>query len=187
MATQAPTRRRFTVDDYHRMGETGILSKDDRVELIDGEIVQMTPIGGRHAACVNELNRLLVLAAGEDAVVSPQNSVRLGEFYEPQPDLMVIRPRAAYREGELPGPADVLLLIEISDTSLSYDRGVKLPIYARSGIPEVWIVDLAGRALERHTDPSEAGFAAVERVEGSATLESLAWPGLVLSPDALLG
>ena len=128
---QQLTRWRFTVHDYHRMGEAGILQEDDRVELIEGELVQMTAIGTRHFSCVNRLNRLLVMNVRDEAVVSVQNPVRLNEYTEPQPDATVIRPRD-YRES-LPMPEDVLLLIEVSDTTLAYDRGVKLPLYARSG------------------------------------------------------
>ncbi len=187
MATETPTRRRFTVDDYHRMGETGILSEDDRVELIDGEIVEMTPIGGLHAACVNELTRILVTAVGRDAIVSVQNPVRLDELHEPQPDLAVLKHREDYRHGRLPRPVDVLLLVEVADTSLPYDRRVKLPLYARARIPEVWVVDLGGAVLERYAEPREEGFAATERARGSQRLGSSAWPGLSLSVDALIG
>jgi Uma2 family endonuclease len=125
---QEVVRRRFTVHDYHRMGEAGILHEDDRVELIEGEIVEMAAIGTRHFACVNQLNRLLVRSAGDVAIVSVQNPVRLDEHTEPQPDLTVLRVRNC-RES-LPFPEDVLLLIEVSYTTLTYDRGVKLPLYA---------------------------------------------------------
>lgn len=186
MATETPTRRRFTVHDYHRMGESGILSEDDRVELIDGEIVQMTPIGGRHAACVNELTQILVGAADQHTVVSVQNPVRLDDFHEPQPDLAVLRRREDYRSGRLPGPGDVVLLIEVADTTLRYDRSVKLPLYAQAGIAEVWLVDVAGGILERHAEPGGGRFAAVQRAEGDQILHSTAWPGLALGPHALL-
>jgi Uma2 family endonuclease len=138
--THEVTRRRFTVHDYHRMGEAGILHEDDRVELIEGEIVEMAAIGTRHFSCVNGLTRLLVRGVGDEAIVSVQNPVRLDEHNEPQPDLTVLRVRD-YRES-LPVPEDVLLLIEVSDTTLRYDRGVKLPLYARAGIREVCILDL---------------------------------------------
>src|SRR5215204_7706797 len=134
------------------MGEAGILHEDDRVELIEGEIVEMAAIGTRHFSCVNRLTRMLVMGVGDAAVVSVQNPVRLNEHTEPQPDITVIRPRD-YTES-LPLPEDVLLLIEVSDTTLVYDRKVKLPLYARAGIREVWIVDLAGEVIERHTGPS---------------------------------
>src|SRR5215210_4225582 len=149
---QQVTRRRFTVHDYHRMGEAGILHEDDRVELIEGEIVEMAAIGTRHFSCVNGLTRLLIRSVGDEAIVSVQNPVRLNDHTEPQPDLTVIRERD-YRES-LPMPEDVLLLIEVSDTTLRYDRNLKLPLYARAGILEVWIVDLSGDLLERPSDPS---------------------------------
>ncbi len=179
-------RRRFTVEEYHKMAESGILHEDDRVELIDGEIVQMNPIGSRHAMSVIRLTQLLVPLAGEEAFVSPQNPVRLGEYGEPQPDLALIRARDYARS--LPSPEDVLLLIEVSDTTLRYDREVKLPLYARSGIPEIWIVDLAGETIERHNEPSEAGgYRRTERSRRGEMLGSEALPGLTLPVDAVLG
>jgi Uma2 family endonuclease len=181
---QEVTRRRFTVHDFHRMGEAGILHEDDRVELIEGEIVEMAAIGTRHFACVNALNRLLVRGVGDEAIVSVQNPVRLDEHTEPQPDLTVLRTRD-YRRS-LPGPGDVLLLIEVSDTTLSYDRGVKLPLYARAGIPEVWVVDLASEIVERHTDPSGDGYRHVEQARRGGKIESATLPELALNIDAVL-
>ena len=178
-------RWRFTVDDYHRMGEVGILHEDDRVELIEGELVDMTPIGGRHAACVRELNRLLGKRVGDEMRVDVQNPIRLGEHSEPQPDLAVIRART-YGE-RLPGPEDVLLLIEVSDTTLAYDRNVKLPLYARAGIGEVWILNLPAGTVERHTDPSGNGYASPKLAQRGETLESVALPDLALSVDDVLG
>ncbi len=178
-------RRRFTVHDYHRMGEAGILHEDDRVELIEGELVEMTAIGTRHFSCVNWLNRLLVMNVGDEAIVSVQNPVRLNEYNEPQPDLTVIRPRD-YRES-LPQPEDVLLLIEVSDTTLAYDHGVKLPLYARAGIREVWIVDLPGETIERYTDPLEEGYRGADLLRRGQTLKSLSLPGLTPSVDEVLG
>ena len=177
-------RRRFTVHDYHRMGEAGILHEDDRVELIEGEIVEMTAIGTRHFSCVNGLTRLLVMSVGDEAIISVQNPVRLNEYTELQPDLAVIRPRD-YRES-LPEPDDVLLLIEVSDTTLPYDRGVKLPLYARAGIREVWIVDLPGETIERYTAPSANGYRRVEQMRRGQTLESTSLPGLAPSVDEVL-
>jgi Uma2 family endonuclease len=183
--TQEVTRRRFTVHEYHRMGEAGILHEDDRVELIEGEIVEMAAIGTRHFSCVNGLTRLLVRGVGDAAIVSVQNPVRLDERTEPQPDLTVLRVRD-YRES-LPGPEDVLLLIEVSDTTLPYDRGVKLPLYARAGIREVWIVDLAGETIERHTDSSGDGYRSLEQTRRGETIESVALPELAFPVDAVLG
>jgi Uma2 family endonuclease len=182
---QEIVRRRFTVHDYHRMGEAGILHEDDRVELIEGEIVEMAAIGTRHFVCVNQLNRLLVRGVGDEAIVSVQNPVRLDEHTEPQPDLTVLRVRD-YRES-LPMPGDVLLLIEVSDTTLAYDRGVKLPLYARAGILEVWIVDLAGEVIERHTGPSADGYRSFERARRGKKIESAVLPGLAFLADAVFG
>jgi len=167
------------------MGEAGILHEDDRVELIEGELVEMTAIGTRHFSCVNRLNRLLVMNVGDEAIVSVQNPVRLNEHTEPQPDLTVIRPRD-YRLS-LPGPEDVLLLIEVSDTTLAYDRGVKLPLYARAGIKEVWIIDLPGETIERYTDPLEESYRRADRLRRGQRLESISLPGPTPSVDEVLG
>ncbi len=187
MQTKTPeiTRRRFTVYDYHRMAEAGILHEDDRVELIEGEIVEMTAIGTRHFTCVNTLTRLLVSLAGNEAIVSVQNPVRLDGQTEPQTDLAIIRARD-YRRS-LPGPEDVLLLIEVSDTTLAYDRDVKLPLYARAGIPEGWIVDLSNGVVERHTNPSGDIYRHVEKVRRGQEISSAALPGLAVVTNAILG
>jgi Uma2 family endonuclease len=166
------------------MGEAGILHEDDRVELIEGEIVEMAAIGTRHFACVNGLTRLLVRGVGDAAIVSVQNPVRLDEHTEPQPDLTALRVRD-YRES-LPMPGNVLLLIEVSDTTLAYDRGVKLPLYARAGIREVWIVDLTGDVIERYTDPSGDGYRSSKWVRRGETLAPLSLPELTLRVDNVL-
>jgi len=178
-------RRRFTVEEYHKMAEAGILGEDDRVELIDGEIIQMNPIGSRHAACVRELVWFLSGQLGDEFRLDVQNPVRLDGGLEPQPDLMVLRVRD-YRES-LPGPEDVLLLIEVSDTTLRYDREVKLPLYARSGIGEVWIADLAGETIERHNEPSGGGYRRTKKLRRGESLPSEAVQGLALRVDDVLG
>jgi Uma2 family endonuclease len=155
-------RRRFTVDDYHRMGEAGILSKEDRVELIDGEVVAMSPIGPRHSACVSRANQALVLATGGRAIVQPQGAVRLDRFNEPQPDLMLLRPRADFYASRHPGPADVLLVIEIADSSLRYDRMVKAKLYAQWGVPEYWLADLKSNVLWRYSHPVDGAYRDLE-------------------------
>lgn len=182
---QEVTRRLFTVHDYHRMAEAGILHEDDRVELIEGELVEMAAIGSRHFTCVNTLNHFLVREIDGEAIVSVQNPVRLDERSEPEPDLTVLRARD-YRDS-LPGPEDVLFLIEVSDTTLSYDRNVKLPLYARSGISEVWIVDLAGETVERHTGPSGEIYRHLERSRRGETLASSILPELVFDVNSVLG
>jgi Uma2 family endonuclease len=151
-------RRRFTVDDYYAMAHAGILHEDDRVELIEGEIIEMASIGSRHAACVDRLNRILVRQAGEDAVVRVQNPVRLSDLSEPQPDLALLRPRTDFYAERHPLPPDTILIIEVADSTLGYDRGIKVPLYGRTGIPELWIVNLDERVVELFADPGEGRF-----------------------------
>jgi Uma2 family endonuclease len=182
---QQVTRWRFTVRDYHRMGEAGILHEDDRVELIEGEIVEMAAIGTRHFSCVNRLTRMLVMGVGDAAVISVQNPVRLNEHTEPQPDITVIRPRD-YTES-LPFPEDVLLLIEVSDITLAYDRNVKLPLYARACIGEVWIVNLAAKTIEQYTDHSGDGYRRVDHKRGGHMLRPAPLPELTPTVDEILG
>jgi hypothetical protein len=179
-------RRRFTREEYHRMAEAGILHENDRVELIEGEIVQMTPIGRRHAACVAELTRLLVPLVGQRALVWPQNPITLPHETEPQPDIVLLRPRADRYLQDDARPADVLLLVEVSDTSQRYDRLVKLPLYGRAGVPEVWIVDLPDEVIEIHRRPSRRGYAQVERVGRGGVVAPAALPDIVLPVDAIL-
>ncbi len=156
------TRHRLNVDDYYRMAEAGILGAGDRVELIDGELIDMAPIGQDYMASVNGLAQALFLACGDRVIVSIQNPARLDEFNEPQPDATLFRPRADnYRTGARPGPADILLVAEVADTSLRYDRAVKLPLYARAGIGEVWIIDLRRRVVDVHRAPEGDGYATV--------------------------
>ena len=149
-----PTRHKLDVDAYHHMGEAGIFGHEARIELIDGDLIDMAPIGQAHAGIVNRLNQAFVIACRDRAIVSPQNPVRLNRYSEPQPDLAILKPRPDfYTTGEPPGPADVLLLVEVADTSLRFDQTTKLPLYARAGIPELWIVDLKRRVLQSYRMP----------------------------------
>lgn len=186
MATQV-TRRHFTVDDYERMGRAGILTEDDRVELIAGEIVEMSPIGSAHAASVNRLVRLLVSTIGDAALVSARNPIAIPPLSEPQPDLAVLRPRDDdYARGH-PTPADVLLLVEVAESSLAYDRNVKLPLYAAAGVPEVWLVDLTNQRIERHSAPHEGAYRVVSQARRGESLTSATLPQLTIAVDAVLG
>ncbi len=172
-------RKRFTVHDYHRMAEVGIFDGDQRVELIDGEIVQMAARGAKHASYVNRLTLYAVTELGRTHIVSIQNSVRLADFHEPTPDLMVLRLRDDY-DDHLPTAADVLLLIEVSDSTLRYDRKVKLPLYAQAGIPEVWIVDVNGQRLTRYSQPSGDSYQLVRRAKRGQVLASTTIPEFML-------
>ncbi len=171
----AAPRRLLTVDEYHQMGEAGILTEDDRVELIEGELVAMAPIGSEHIAATNSLNRLLVLAVGDRGIVSVGNPVRLNRHSEPQPDFSVLKPRDDYRK-TLPRPEDTLLAVEVANTSLDYDRKVKLALYSRSGIPEVWIVNLAANEVEVYRSPVADNYTVVARAGLAATLTIAAIP-----------
>ena len=158
-AAIVPVRHKLNVHDYHRMADAGIFDACDRIELIDGDLIDMAPIGQGHAAIVNGLNEALVVACAGRAIVSPQNPVRLDPSSEPQPDLAVLRRRADfYASGERPGPDDILLLVEVADSSLRFDQTVKLPLYARAGIAELWIVDLKRRILTAYRNPAGDGY-----------------------------
>lgn len=151
-------RHRLTVRDYQRMGEAGIFHEDERTELIEGEIVDMAPIGAGHASSVKRLANILKLAVGDGAIVSVQDPIVLGKHSAPQPDIALLRPRADYYATAHPQAEDVLLIIEVADSSLAYDRDIKLPLYAQHGIPEVWLVDLTARQLTIHQQPAAAGY-----------------------------
>jgi Uma2 family endonuclease len=181
------TRHRFTLDEYHRMAEAGILNEDDRVELIRGEIVQMTPIGSRHASCVAGLMDVLVGNLRGLAVLWPQNPLTIMPDSEPQPDVILLRYRDDFYRDALPGPEDVVLLIEVADSSLRCDRRLKAPLYAEAGVQDYWIVDLEGGAVEVYRDPSGDGFQSVERIGITATLSPLAFPDFQITPTSILG
>ena len=177
----AAARRLFTREEYHRMGEVGILKPTDRVELIRGEIVTMSPIGRRHHAFVDNLNQLLVVRLAGRAIVSVQNPVVLAADTEPQPDLAVYRRRTVpYKEREAYAE-DVLLLIEVAESSLAYDRSTKLRLYATAGIPEYWVVDCPAESIEVHRTPDAAGYRDVSRVAGGATVTLQAFPDVALT------
>src|SRR5215831_4037494 len=148
------SKRLFTVDVYHRMGETGILGPEDRVELIDGEIIRMSPIGTRHAACVNRAATFFFEAFGRRVVLGPQDPVQLTNWTEPQPDILVLKPRKDFYSGKRVTAEDVLFVVEVADSTLRYDCDVKVPRFAAAGIPEVWIEDLQNNVLLVYRHPS---------------------------------
>jgi Uma2 family endonuclease len=157
-------RRPFTVAEYRRMAQAGIFTEDDRVELLGGEVAQMTPIGSRHAACVTRLNHLFVVRLQGRAQVNVQNPIHLSERSEPQPDIALLRPRSDFYAPAHPGPADVILLVEVAETSSDVDRTVKVPLYARAGIPEVWLVTLAEDGVEVYRRPTAEGYQELQSV-----------------------
>ena len=186
---QAPwvKRHKLDVHGYYRMGEAGIFTDGERVELIEGEIIDMAPIGSEHSAAVSSLIMGLAASVAGRALVWAQNPLRLSDTNEPQPDFMLLTPRAdGYRNGH-PTPADVLLLIEVSQTSLSYDRKVKLPLYARHGVPEVWIVNIGESVVEVYRDPKDDAYQTITHATRGDTLEPAALPGLRIAVDGVIG
>jgi Uma2 family endonuclease len=169
------------------MVECGVLSEDDRVELLDGQVIPMTPIGSPHAGCVNRLNRMLARALGDRATIAVQNPAVLDDWSEPQPDVTVLKPRADGYAARHPGPADVLLLIEVADSSVERDRDVKIPLYAAAGVPEVWLVNLPAAHIHVHRDPSTAGYLSLRIAGRGDAVTPLHCPDIVLSVDDILG
>jgi Uma2 family endonuclease len=170
-----PTQRLITVEEYYRMAEIGLLKPDSRVELIEGAIIDMAPIGPRHNSALYKLTRWFTLAVGEQAIVGVGSSIRLSNITEPQPDLLLLKPRADFYSSRIATTEDTLLVVEVSDTTLSYDRKVKVPLYARYGVPEVWIVDVEGSCL--HCFRARAN-AAYNETRTTASPGVIAVPGL---------
>ena len=176
---------RFTVAEYYRIAEAGLFKRDARIELIRGEIIDMAAIGSPHFGMVNRLTRMLGLAVGAQGIVHVQNPVRLGDSSEPEPDVTILKPRADDYEDGAPGPDDVLLLIEVADTSLDYDRAIKAPLYAESGIQEYWIVNVRDRIVEVYRQPVDGHHAEMRQVR-TGMLDILSLPGVALSATELL-
>jgi Uma2 family endonuclease len=183
----AVQRKLFSVDEYHRMAEAAVFGEDDRVELIAGEVVEMSPIGSRHAACVRRLVDLISRQLPPDVLLDVQNPLRLDDRSEPLPDLMLLRRTGDYYAGSPPTGRDLLLLIEVADTSSEYDHRIKLPLYARSGVAEVWIVDLVAASIAVHRDPSGGRYRDVSHHAGDEGIAPGALPGLVLAVADVLG
>lgn len=182
-ATGLVTPHRFTRKDYHRMAEAGILGAHDRVELICGTIIDISPIGNRHRVCVNRLNMWLAPRLQGRAIVQVQGSVPLADDGEPEPDITVMRWRDDFYEDLPPAAADVLLIIEVADSSLRYDREIKARLYAEAQVPEYWLWDLNGRAITLHREPGPEGYGSVATVSGREPLVPLAFPDLTLVPE----
>lgn len=180
---EAVSRYRFTVEEFHKMGEAGIFHEDDRVELIDGEVLKMSPIGWRHIWCVNALNTVSTRFAQGRYVVSVQNPIFFDDSEEPQPDLALLQNPPT---GRLPGLEETLLVVEVADTSLTYDRTVKLPRYAEAGIPETWLVDLNVDRIEVHSEPDPGGYRKTTRYARADRVESATIPGLAFDMDEVL-
>jgi len=184
MATEV-SKRLFTVHDYHRMAEAGILCKDDRVELIHGEVLAMSPIGPPHSAAVLRPNHLLSRLVGDRALVGVQGSIRLDEYNEPQPDIYLLRPEDFYASGHA-GARDLFLIIEIADSSLEYDKDLKLRLYAETGVPEYWVADIRNNRLIAYSELREDNYSVVRELGRGATLSPRLLSECTVPVDALL-
>ena len=170
--TIALNKRLLTTEEYHKMGEVGILGEDDRIELIYGEIIEMSPIGSGHAGCINRINALFTELLGREVIVSIQNPLHLDDRSEPEPDLVLLRPSPHFYADHHPGPQDVFLVIEVADTSLEYDRNLKIPLYANAGIPEYWIVNLQQSGIEVYLDPKEDTYGIKRTITAADNIHS---------------
>jgi Uma2 family endonuclease len=180
------TKHRFTVTDYYRMAETGVLRPGARVELLNGEIIDMSPIGPFHGGVSKYLNQLFTAAAKGRWVTAVQDPVRLDDHSEPQPDLMLLKPLPDFYRKRHPHPEDVYLLVEVSDTTLAADRGEKLPAYGRAGIKEVWIVNLTEQTIEIYREPHFTGYGSKTVLRAGDNAQPLAFPDVSVNVTELL-
>ena len=177
----------FSVSEYERMGQIGVFAEDAHIELIEGEIVEMSPVGSRHAACVKLLSRTLNRQVGDEAIVSTQDPIQLGEYSEPQPDVALLRFREDFYRNAHPTPSDVLLVIEVAETTVEYDRNTKVLLYAGAGIPEALIFNLPDEQLEYYADPEGGIYRTTRILKRGEHLESSRLSGVTFDVDAVLG
>jgi Uma2 family endonuclease len=185
MATEI-AKKLFTVHDYHKMGDAGILRPDDRVELIRGEIVEMSPIGPRHNGAINRANRALVSIVGDATIVGVQGSIRLDLYSEPQPDFCLLRYRDDFYSTKHATPEDILLILEVSDSSLNYDRKVKVKLYAEVAVPEYWIANLQADCLVTYCDPAGGTYQTVREFHRGAEVTPQLLPNCHIPVESLL-
>jgi Uma2 family endonuclease len=181
------TRHRLTVAEYYRMAEAGVLAPDARVELIEGEVIDMATVRTRHARTVRQLTKLLVLATGDLAIVSARCPLRIDNWSEPEPDFMLLKPSDDDYGSAHPTPADVLLLIEVSDSSARYDREIKLPLYARHGVAEVWMIDLYANCVRFFRRPEGGQYQDITSTETPGPTPIPGLPGTVIDLQGVLG
>jgi Uma2 family endonuclease len=186
-STFTPTRTRISTDRYEMMIATGVLTKYDHIELVEGDMLDMAPIGDQHTAITSRLHEFFVFALARSATVVSGGAIKLGDFSEPQPDLMLLKRRADFYSGKRPEAPDVLLLIEVSDSSLAFDLGVKLNLYARYGVSEYWVVDVEGRRVVCHREPTPKGYARNTEHATGDVLTPQAFPHLKVAVDEIFG
>ena len=184
MTVQLLTHK-FTAEQYHLMHETGVFQEGDRLELINGEITEMSPIGRKHAACVARLTKVFELKLGDHTIIWSQNPIRLVDNSEPQPDLAILKLRSDFYEDSLPIPTDILLIIEVADSTIAYDREVKMPLYSVAAIPEMWLFDLNRKIIEGYSQPSALGYKQMQRYEQNDEFSMLAFPDVTFAWNEL--
>jgi len=178
--------RKFTIKDYYKMAESGIFTENDRVELIRGEIIEMSPIGIKHSICILSLNTLLAEKLKQRALINIQNPIQLDDNSEPQPDVVLLKnPIDTYRKRH-PQPADILLIIEVADTTVKYDREVKIPLYAEANIPEVWLVDINNNCVEVYRQPTPDGYQNMQKFTAEQSLSILAFPDIIITVNEII-
>jgi Uma2 family endonuclease len=183
----ATVKYRLTSSQYHRMIEGGILAEGDRLELIRGEIIDMSPIGRKHNACIARLAEAFFTKLYSKAIVWVQSSIHLDDGSEPQPDLVLLKPRSDFYEGGTPTPRDTLLIVEVSDSSISYDRDVKMPLYAEARLCEFWLVDLNDRTLVSYTVPAPDGYAIARRYRSGESIPIQSFPEVAIAWSDIFG
>lgn len=184
--SSVPHRYRLTLAAYHQLANAGVFNEDSRLELIEGDLIAMPPIGERHASQTRRINQLFSRQIGDTAIVDVQNPVALNAYSEPQPDIVLLKPRADFYEHSHPGPMDILLIIEVSDSTLRYDRETKVPLYAQAGIPEVWVLDIVHQRLEVYRCPSQEGYREVRYPALQEFIAPVLLPNLTVSVQSLL-
>lgn len=184
--SSVPHRYRLTLAAYHQLANVGVFNEDSRLELIEGDLIAMPPIGERHASQTRRINQLFSRQIGDTAIVDVQNPVALNAYSEPQPDIVLLKPRADFYEHSHPGPMDILLIIEVSDSTLRYDRETKVPLYAQAGIPEVWVLDIVHQRLEVYRCPSQEGYREVRYPALQEFIAPVLLPNLTVSVQSLL-
>jgi Uma2 family endonuclease len=179
--------KKFTVEQYHKMSEVGILTEEDRVEFIKGEIVEMSPIGLKYAATVNRLNQIFHRKLSDRVLVSIQNPIQLNNNSEPQPDVALLKSRADFYETKTPEVNDIFAIVEVADTTIIYDRNIKIPLYAEHGIAEAWLVDVNDRSLTIYRQPTPTGYQITKTLTREESLSLLAFPEVTINVSEIFG
>jgi Uma2 family endonuclease len=187
MPTETITRKLFTVDEYHRMWDAGIFPEEKRFELIRGEIFEMPGAKPPHSGRVNRLNHLFPSRLGESVIVSVQNPSSIDDYSEPVPDVSLLKPRQDFYSGSHPLPSDVLLLVEISHTTLRFDTKIKAPLYAEAGIAEYWVLNIPENVLEVRTEPMNGRYTKLAIFKAGESVSPRAFPGITFRVDEILG